>query len=439
MNSARSYVFKMLEIIILGSLLTRDTSVSKSTTVSDDYRSLGSSHDIELETSNEKSLGSDSDAGSNSEQGESQETTRHDPLDLLLTGSTGTLIIRNLCALALNGKIDSRGRPMIKEESIAGRSIADDAYVQLRKILPSFKPVNTKGISLSIVQEDVAAEIFTALKNHYKKLPSTITGRMLKCGWSKEELPAVPSSEEDSFGDTGIDTSLYDAELDQEGAEKEDKERFTPGFIRKWWVYYQVLPSTARPLFCPHTGFKDAFVLMQERALPPILWGETKKNPNPAVPAATKIMTQGDANALVEHHYGALISRLFYGDKQSIKSSRSFNQTSYGKHTTTMESLSTNSPDKFSEVALQGYLEQKFAFIEYTKECRESDKPCVRIEPSLPLNDNSKSRYVVNNVLSTDGKQVHVVAFDTKTPYRLKSFNPIRRIEKQFPDKDSVL
>ncbi|KAF9342253.1 hypothetical protein BGX26_007957, partial [Mortierella sp. AD094] len=262
---------------------------------------------------------------------------------------------------------------------------------------------------------------------------------MLKCGWSKEELPAVPSSEEDSFGDTGIATSLYDAELDQEGAKKEDKERFTPGFIREWWVYYQALPSTARPLFCPHTGFKGAFVPLQERALPPILWGETKKNPNPAVPAATKIMTQGDANALVEHHYGALISRLFYGDKQSIKSSRSFQQTSYGKHTTTMESLSTNSPDKFSEVALQGYLEQKFAFIEHTKECRESDKPCVRIEPSLPLNDNSKSRYVVNNVLSTDGKQVHVVAFDTKTPYRLKSFNPIRRIEKRFPDKDSVL
>ncbi|KAF9109485.1 hypothetical protein BGX27_007563 [Mortierella sp. AM989] len=310
---------------------------------------------------------SGSDAGLNSEQGESQETTRHDPLNLLLTGSMGTLIIRNLCAPVLNGKIDSRGRPLIKEESIA-----NDAYVQLRKTPSQFQASQHERYFIVGCPGRCSGGSFYRSK---KSLQETIEYHRRK-------------------------------KLDEKEAEKEDKERFALGFIQEWRVYYQALPSTARPLFCPYTGFKDVFVLIQERALPPILWGETKKIPNPAVPAATKIMTQGDANALVEHHYGALISRLFMVINNPSRTQGLF-ITSHGKHMTTMESLSTNSPDKFSKVALQGYLD--------------------------------KSRYIVNNVLSNNGKQAHVVAFDTKTPYRLKNFNSMRRIEKRFPDKDSVL
>ncbi|KAI8598637.1 hypothetical protein EDD21DRAFT_417558 [Dissophora ornata] len=293
------------------------------------------------------------------------------------TSSAGTLIIRNLFALALNGRSDARGRQPTKGESLAGRSITESAFARLEMILPSFKPVNTKGISLSVVQEDVAVEIFTALK---KPLPATANNNNWK--------------EEDSSGDNGIDTGLDNAELDQEETEKEeDNKRFTPGFIREWWVYHQALPSTARPLFFPHARFKDAFARMQERAFPPIL----------------------------------------------IKSSGSFSQTSYGKHTTTMESLSTSNPDVFSEEALQEYLEQKFTYLRYTKERQERDVPCERPAPSLPHNTNTRSRFVVDNMISTDGRQLHVLSFDTRKGYRSKrSFQPIHRIEKLLPDEDAV-
>ncbi|KAF8930119.1 hypothetical protein BGZ58_008454 [Dissophora ornata] len=156
--------------------------------------------------------------------------------------------------------------------------------------------------------------------------------KMLKCGWSKEDLPATPSSEEDSSGDNGIDTGLDNAELDQEETEKEeDNKRFTPGFIRE----------------C--------------------------------------------------------------------------------------------NPDVFSEEALQEYLEQKFTYLRYTKERQERDVPCERPAPSLPHNTNTRSRFVVDNMISTDGRQLHVLSFDTRKGYRSKrSFQPIHRIEKLLPDEDAV-
>jgi hypothetical protein len=53
---------------------------------------------------------------------------------------------------------------------------------------------------------------------------------------------------------------------------------------------------------------------------------------------------------------------------------------------------------------------------------------------------NLKDQYALNNILSTNGLQLHVLCYDLQKPYRSRtSIVPIYRIERRFPTLQSVL
>ncbi|KAG0200431.1 hypothetical protein BGX28_006510 [Mortierella sp. GBA30] len=104
-----------------------------------------------------------------------------------------------------------------------------------------------------------------------------------------------------------------------------------------------------------------------------------------------------------------------------------------------MEDLASKKPEAFGTTALDQYLEEKFAFIDRFKECQERGQPSTISPPPLPHNNDHHSRYAINNMLSTNGKRIHISVYDTFKPYRSKtSFSPIYRIENIFPDQESI-
>ncbi|KAF9128763.1 hypothetical protein BGW39_004788 [Mortierella sp. 14UC] len=190
----------------------------------------------------------------------------------------------------------------------------------------------------------------------------------------------------------------------------------------------------------------DPFITFEERALPQILWSSSKKNPNPSAAAASKIMSIKDASTLVETIHGELTRILFYGNPQEIKHSRSVWQTSYGRRSTTMASLATCHPTVFDPIVLHAHVDAKFKHIKNIVSCKEQGIPCDSTPPSLPTTHLPQEpslrppRFALNNILATNGKELHVNCFDTMKSYRSKSaFAPIYRIETRFPTLQSIL
>jgi hypothetical protein len=278
---------------------------------------------------------------------------------------------------------------------------------------------------------------------------------MLKYGWAKADLPAGSFKEDESFEDadhvvddeTGQNDDRNDAfdDNDSDNDEDEDDEeedasiRFSPGHLQHWWTQASRLPPSARPIFCLRKTFKSCFVMFEERSLPQILWGTTKKYPNPALESALKIMSAKEAAKMVEDDYGSLVKKLFYGDRDKIRQSGSVWQTTYGKRTTTMSDLANANSDVYGTVALQAYLTNFFDYISYASLCREQQKPCDRIQPPLPT-DATTDRYALSNIISTNGLRLHTLCFDTTMAHRPRNlFAPIYRIERRFPTLQSIL
>ncbi|KAF9950829.1 hypothetical protein BGZ70_001218 [Mortierella alpina] len=413
-NSARMYVWKMVEIIIYGDLLsaTEESISSSDSAMASDFE--GSDSDVPS-TSQRSSAESIPDP-----QASALDTPRS-PLDMLLVKSTGTLIIRNLFALALNGKFGG-GRPAQKAASVQGRQIAKDTFEKFKQILPNFEPINKDELPLSILQEDVADDLFTALRAHFRKLPGTICDKMAKAGFSEEDIPEIEAVDEDD-------------EDDEEQEEEEEKMTFHPGHIVKWWQHYQTLPRDGRPVFVPSTGFSDSFVRVQERALIAIFWS---KKGNPAERSASKMMSRKAAEGLVKADFGALIRILFYGAQQQDEESAQ-SLSSYGKRTSTMRDLALEQPAKFGTQELERYLERKFAYIAHARDCQAQGVPVTVSSPPLPINHDRRSRYVVNNMLSTDGVRLNVMVYDTTKAHGWKDPSSfVRRIENAFPTQESV-
>ncbi|KAG9072301.1 hypothetical protein KI688_000070 [Linnemannia hyalina] len=388
-----------------------------------------------------------------------------DVLELLLEKAAGTAIIKHMFSLILNGEIE-RGRPKtVKEKSKAAKNISKAAYDRLHQILPGFRPVNKDSICVGRLIVDAAAEFSVQLRKHFRDLPFTIGARMLKCGWSEIDLPAGSFKEQPGSQTVGAiqqttaeerndDNDEKDEDDDEEDVEDEDEDegdndtsmRFAGGYIRHWWKEAERLPPAMQPLFCLRHNFTDPFITFEERALPPILWSTSKKNPNPCAVAASKIMTAKEASALVELTHGELIRILFYGEPDEIRKSHSVWQTSYGRRSTTMEALANNHPAIFDPNILHSYLDNKFRFINYASDCREKGIACDKSPPPLPTSLLSQDptlcpqRFALNNIFSTNGKELHVTCFDTTKPYRSKfAFNPIYRIENRFPTLQSIL
>ncbi|KAF9398249.1 hypothetical protein BGZ94_006069, partial [Podila epigama] len=279
-------------------------------------------------------------------------------LDLLLMKAAGMALIKHLYALTLNGKISARGPKTKKAASKAVKAIAQRTYARLLQIAPEFQPTNTDNIAMGRPIIAAAKLLIVNLRTHFRKVPFTIGDKMLKHGWDKKSLPkgslkddesleSTEDAEEDQDNsDLAEDMDLEDADGEEVEVEDEDPSTsFPPGYIHHWWQQAMRLPSLARPAFCLRRPFKNCFFMLDERALPDILWSGSKKFPNPAQTSAEKIMTAKEARQLVNEDFGRLIKILFYGDREKIRDSPSVWQTTYGKRTTTMAELSDASED----------------------------------------------------------------------------------------------
>ncbi|KAG0210348.1 hypothetical protein BGX28_009400 [Mortierella sp. GBA30] len=99
-----TYVFKMQELIVIVELLSILDDPTDS--ASDSYSDTASdSADADSDSD------SDSISAPESDDKLSGPSNTSDVLDLILTRSTGSLVLWNIFALTLNGKIDMRGRP----------------------------------------------------------------------------------------------------------------------------------------------------------------------------------------------------------------------------------------------------------------------------------------------------------------------------------------
>lgn len=172
----------------------------------------------------------------------------------------------------------------------------------------------------------------------------------------------------------------------------------------------------------------------------------SKKKPNPSAAAAAKLMTTKEASTLVESTHGELIRMLFYGEPEEVRKSHSIWQMSYGRCSTTMNVLANKYPAIFDPPVLHTYLDNKFCFINYARECQERGIACDKSPPPLLTTLLPQDLtlcpqwFVLNSVISTNGKELHVTCFDTTKSYQSKStFVPIYWIENRFPTLQSIL
>ncbi|KAF9940239.1 hypothetical protein BGZ65_007714, partial [Modicella reniformis] len=154
--------------------------------------------------------------------------------------------------------------------------------------------------------------------------------------------------------------------------------RFKPGHLIKWWKEFLTLPSEVRPAFCLTAGFGSSFALVSERALVAILWGRSS---NTLRVLESKVCTKKQGDDMVMARCGELFHLLFIGNKDEIRQNDHKAQTSYGKRTTTMPRVSTNSPSHGSN-ALDSYLRMWFTFLRQRKEPVGSSVPPT--PPTLP-------------------------------------------------------
>ncbi|GJJ75134.1 hypothetical protein EMPS_07492 [Entomortierella parvispora] len=373
-----------------------------------------------------------------------------DVLDLLLEKSTGTAIIRYFFALVLNGKIDARGKKIVKEKTLAAKRMAEATYTRLKDMLPGLTSVNRRQIPLSRVIVHASMEMGVQLRKHFKEIPFTIGGRMKKCGWKEEDIPqgateSDNNDDEEDDEDDGEDEVEVD-DGDEEGNDDDAESCFNKGHIQRWWREARRLPLPMMPVFSLRHQFKDPFVTFEERALPAILWSTSKSRPNPAAAAASKILSAKEATKLTEEHYGELTRTLFYGDPDEIRKSKRVWQTPYGRRSTTMHALAKSCGDVFSSTALHTFLDLKFTHVAKTIECLEKGIPCDSAPPPLPTTRLPQElrpfcpRYAISNIFSTNGTELNINCYDTTKPHRKQStFVPIYRIESKFPTTKSIL
>ncbi|KAF9150141.1 hypothetical protein BG015_008048 [Linnemannia schmuckeri] len=270
-----------------------------------------------------------------------------DPLDLLLKKSAGTLLIRNLATLVLNGKLD---RKTSKEENgIAARDLAMRTYDRYKEMAIELRPLNNTSISVGDNVMELSLSVFVAWQQHSKRLPLTI---MKSLGWESDTIPGVPGQDETERSDDPSLDQKQDDGLDEDGCLV-----FTTGHVRAWWHHLLSLPTHQRPVFTPHPSLKPVFIQMQKRAVRGILW---KKKDNPAYSIVTRFLSAADAELLVKVRPGELLQLLIYGrrgagNRVGIRTKMS----SYDKHSTKMAALAELDPQQYGYRALQGYVNER--------------------------------------------------------------------------------
>ncbi|KAF9946075.1 hypothetical protein BGZ65_010097 [Modicella reniformis] len=263
-------------------------------------------------------------------------------------------------------------------------------------------------------------------------------------GWAQENIPDItgPQSNANDPNVTPRVTQAKDVnETEQDGTEDAEDIQYTfnSGHIIHWWRHYARLPPEVRPVFVPTAGFRDTFQQMSERFLILLLWGQ--KNKEPASTKAimeSRICSYEDAVKAENSNYGELMRKLFVGDKNAIRKAARKRQTSYGKRTSTMSRLSTES-QAFSAPSLQQYIDSKFAYIKAKKNALATGSEVSLSPPTLP-SSNPTAQYALSNQLFTDGIQVHVMAFDTRKPQvSANQRSLIPKLEERFPSRPSIV
>jgi len=100
-----------------------------------------------------------------------------DPLDILLNGKHGETLVRNLIACFLNGSVSKRGAQPTGT-ALQVRRLATDIYDDMKRLLPDLNRLNTTNMPLSIPQGDMAANIHSAIRLHFGRLPMLIIGKV---------------------------------------------------------------------------------------------------------------------------------------------------------------------------------------------------------------------------------------------------------------------
>lgn len=191
----------------------------------------------------------------------------------------------------------------------------------------------------------------------------------------------------------------------------------------------------------PHAKLHPPFMQMQKRGLKAVLWG---KGENPALPIVTRLLSSSDADNMVKARPGELIKLLFYGTRntgsQNPRIGIKTHLTSYDKHTTTMGSLADSMPQQFGYRALQGFVNQQIAYNRAAAIARDRGVPCLQVPPVFPINNQPSSRYAVNNFIRTNGLELQVLAYDTRSRYQPSfAIDPIMRVEKVLPDHATIM
>jgi len=213
--------------------------------------------------------------------------------------------------------------------------------------------------------------------------------------------------------------------------------KFDKGHIKTWWDQFQKLPSASQPVFYPSSGYGSAFALLSETAVISILWN---------VPQIKRIMeekvcSKKDADDMAKHRYGEFFHTLFVGDPDMK------GQTSYGRTTTTMNVVTETSPETHGHDALRDYLLSFYGYLRQKKQSTSGDSsssappvPPPLPERPQPFDEGDQIRkYVMSNMITTDGLQLHAVAYDLRKPHQTsKARVGIQDISKAFPDRDTI-
>jgi hypothetical protein len=99
-----------------------------------------------------------------------------DSLDVLLEKESGALFLRNLTSLVLNGKV--KRKETTKAKSFQAKNMAQRIFLRYKEITPYLGPVNKSGMSLGDVIMEFGASISLTIRQHFRKLPATVTNRV---------------------------------------------------------------------------------------------------------------------------------------------------------------------------------------------------------------------------------------------------------------------
>lgn len=108
---------------------------------------------------------------------ESEGSQSMDPLDLLLRKASGTLFIRNLATLILDGKLGKKTSQDVN--GIAARNLAQRTYERYKEIAHGLRPLNTTSINTGDNVMEFGLSVFVPFQTHFKRLPNTIVAKVL--------------------------------------------------------------------------------------------------------------------------------------------------------------------------------------------------------------------------------------------------------------------